>query len=94
VRFLSGDIGVVTAHDGSDKLCFKVKAPKGHEWWYKAKEVKLHDDRPDFSCDMPANYGMRDFDLPVALGSGNVPFPMAPNQQALQMQQLGQVKRF
>ena len=25
---------------------FKVKAPTGSEWWYKAKAVKLHEDKP------------------------------------------------
>jgi len=35
----------VTADDGS-ATPFKVKAPTGSEWWYKAKAVKLHEDKP------------------------------------------------
>ena len=32
--------------DDANVTPFKVKAPTGSEWWYKAKAVKLHEDKP------------------------------------------------
>jgi hypothetical protein len=39
-----GEIGVVTADDGG-LTPFKVKAPSGKEWWYKAKAIKIIEDK-------------------------------------------------
>ena len=32
--------------DDANVTPFKVKARTGSEWWYKAKAVKLHEDKP------------------------------------------------